>query len=129
MKTLTQPTGRNALRNKKPTTTIISEDAERHLHWIYRNTIWQSYGHTVDDDGVPYVFVQTPYPVERAFALMVGKRQPSSVTENDIVYDQDAAYAELAELLKTATYEEYEVPQCGKWKKITFRNAKFAWQD
>ena len=129
MKTLTQFTGTDALRNKKTTTRIISEDAESHLRWIYRNTIWQSYGHTVDDDGVPYVFVQTPYPIERAFALMVGERQPSSVTENDIVYDKDAAYAELAELLEIATVEEYDVPKCGRWKQITFRNAKFSWQD
>ena len=80
MKTLTLPTGKDALRTKKTTTRIISADAERHLHWIYRNTIWQSYYHDVDDDGVPYVFVQTHYPIEREFALMVGERQPSSVT-------------------------------------------------
>lgn len=129
MKTLTQPTGRNALRNKKPTTTIISEDAERHLHWIYRNTIWQSYYHDVDDDGVPIVYINTPFSLERASELMVGERQPSSVTENDIVYDKSAAFAELAELLKTATVEEYEVPKCGRWKQITFRNAKFYYQD
>ena len=34
-----------------------------------------------------------------------------------------------AELLETATVEEYDVPKCGRWKQITFRNAKFSWQD
>ena len=129
MKTLTQFTGTDALRNKKTTTRIISEDAESHLRWIYRNTIWQSYYHDVDDDGVPIVYIDTPFSLERASELMVGKRQPSSVTENDIVYDKDAAFAELAELLETATVEEYDVPKCGRWKQITFRNAKFSWQD
>lgn len=127
MKTLTRPTGRTTTRTKKTSPRIVSRDAERHLHWIYRNTIWQSYYHDVDDDGVPIVYIDTPFSFERASDLMVGKRQPSSVTENDIVYDKSAAYAELAELLKTATVEEYDVPQCGRWKKITFRNAKFYW--
>lgn len=130
MKTIARPTGTTTSQTPKMTAPrIVSQDAENHLHWIYRNTIWQSYGHTVDDDGVPYIFVQTPFPVERAFALMVGERQPSSVTENDIIYDKSAAFAELAELLETATVEEYNVPKCGIWKKITFRNAKFSWQN
>lgn len=130
MKTLTRPTGTTTSRKQKTTAPrIVSQDAENHLHWIYRNTIWQSYYHSVDDDGIPIVYIDTPFSFERACELMVGKRQPSSVTENDIVYDKSAAFAELAELLETATVEEYNVPKCGKWNQITFRNAKFSWQN
>ena len=128
MKTIARPTGTTTSQTPKMTAPrIVSRDAERHIHWIYRNTIWQSY-YTDDIDGVPCLVISTPFGEENAINLMTGKKQPMSVTENDIVYDKDAAFAELATLLENATVEKFKVKGCGIWTHIIIRNVKFYWQ-